>query len=86
MQTSPSAGRYIPILTRQRSASHLQNVVQSEMTEAPASDAEGAGGLLDLVWLVPRRLSVLHLCDLHVLTYFIEVFLGLLELPNIPDR
>lgn len=56
------------------------------MSEALASDAERAGGLLHLVGLVPGRLSVLHLRYLHVLAHFVEVLLGLLELPNIPDK
>lgn len=56
------------------------------MTEAPAGDPEGAGRLLDVVRLVAGRLSVLHLRDLHVLAHFIEVLLGLLELPNVPGR
>lgn len=55
------------------------------MSEALARDAERAGGLLHLVRLVPRRLGVLHLSDLHVLPYLVKVFLGLLELANIPD-
>lgn len=55
------------------------------MSEALAGDAERAGGFLHLVRLVPRRLSVLHLRYFHILTHLIELFLGLLELPNIPD-
>lgn len=55
------------------------------MSEALAGDAEGAGGFLHFVRLVPRRLGVLHLRDFHVLSYLVEVFLGLLELANIPD-
>lgn len=55
------------------------------MSEALARDAERAGGFLHLVRLVPRRLGVLHLRDFHVLSYLVEVFLGLLELANIPD-
>lgn len=67
-------------------ASHLQDVVQSQVTEAPAGDAEGAGGVLDLVRPVPRRLSVPHLRDLQVFAHLVEGLLGLLELPNIPER
>lgn len=55
------------------------------MSEALARDAERAGGLLHFVRLVPGRLGVLHLSDLHVLPYLVKVFLGLLELANIPD-
>lgn len=71
--------------TRLSSASHLEDVVQSQVAEAPASDAEGAGGLLDLVRFVPGRLGVPHLGHLQVLAHLIKVLLGLLELPNIPD-
>lgn len=66
--------------------SNLQYVVQSEVSEALAGDAEGAGGFFDLVRLVPRRLSVLHLRDFHILTHPIKVLLCLLEFTNVPDR
>lgn len=55
------------------------------MSETLARDAEDAGGLLDFVRLVPRRLSVLHLRDLQILTNFIKVLLGLLEFADVPD-
>lgn len=66
--------------------SDLENVVQSEVSETLAGDAERAGGFFDLVRFVPRRLSVLHLGDFHILTHPVEVLLGLLELPHIPDK
>lgn len=56
------------------------------MSEALAGDAERAGGLLHLVRLVPRRLSVLHLRYFHVLAHPVKVLLGLLELPDVSDK
>lgn len=55
------------------------------MSEALARDAECAGGFLHFVRFVPGRLGVLHLRNFHVLPHLVEVFLGLLELANIPD-
>lgn len=55
------------------------------MSETLAGDAERAGGFFYLVRFVPRRLSVLHLSDFHVLPHPVEVLLGLLELPHVPD-
>lgn len=64
-------------------ASHLQNVVQSQVSEALAGDAQCAGGFFHFVRFVPGRLGVLHLRDFHVLPHLVKVFLGLLELANI---
>ena len=64
----------------------LKDVVQGQVTEALAGDAEGAGGLLHLVGLVPGRLGVLHLGNLHVLTHTVKVLLGLLEFTHIPEN
>jgi len=65
--------------------SDLQYVVQRDVSEALAGDAECAGGFLHLMRLVPGRLSVLHLCYFHILAQPVKVLLGLLKLPNIPD-
>lgn len=65
---------------------HLEHVVQRQVPEALAGDAEGAGGLLHLVRFIPRRLRVFHLSDLHVLPHAVKVLLGLLELADIPER
>ena len=64
----------------------LEDVVQGQVTETLAGDAQGASGLLHLVGLVPGRLGVLHLGDLHVLTHTVKVLLGLLESTHVPEN
>lgn len=55
------------------------------MSEGFAAQDQGLRGLLGLVHLVPGRLGVLHLGQLHVFTHPVKLLLRVLELTDIPE-
>lgn len=55
------------------------------MSEGFAAKDQGLRGLLGLVHLVPGRLGVLHLGQLHVFTHPVKLLLRVLELTDIPE-
>lgn len=55
------------------------------MSEGFAAQDQSLRGLLGLVHLVPGRLGVLHLRQLHVFTNPVKLLLGVLELTDIPE-
>lgn len=71
------------LLDNTRNMSYLQHIVQGQVPEGLAAQDERLCGLLCFVHLVPRRLSVLHLSQLHILTHAVKLLLGVLELTYI---
>lgn len=61
-------------------ASHLQHIVEGQVSEGFAAEDEGLSGLLRLVHFVPGCLCVLHLRQLHVFPHSVKLLLGVLEL------
>lgn len=55
------------------------------MSEGFAAQDQCLSGLLCFVHLVPRRLGVLHLGQLHVFTDTVKLLFSVLELADIPE-
>lgn len=65
---------------------HLQHIVQGQVSEGFATEDQRLRGLLGLVDLVPGRLGVLHLGQLHVLSHAVKLLLCVFELADISEQ
>lgn len=65
---------------------HLQHVVEGQVPEGFAAEDERLRCLFGLVHLVPRRMCVLHLGQLHVLAHPVKLLLGVLEFTHVPEE
>lgn len=66
-------------------ATNLQHVVKGQVPKTLSGYRQGSCCLLYFMGFVPRRLSVLHQGNLHVLSHLVKLFLGFLELPDVTE-
>lgn len=63
---------------------HLQHIIQGDVAEALSCGGEDVGGLLHLMCLVPRHLTILYQCHLLLLADLVKLLLCLFDLPKVP--